>query len=112
MLARRTLLVAVAVAAAFLTLPVRSSAQKPDSFARFNGKMGYDCPAGQADVSADPCTGETDKDTCVVMRVNEPLKNGVPVTFTETIGAFKKRVAACTMKPTMFLDKDRIEFAR
>src|SRR5688572_16486003 len=33
MLARRTLLVAVAVAAAFVTLPVRSSAQKPDSFA-------------------------------------------------------------------------------
>jgi hypothetical protein len=78
---------------------------------RFNGKMGYDCPDGQADVSADTCTGETDTDTCVVVRVNEPLKNGVPATFTETIGAFKKRVASCKMRPTMFLDKDRIEFA-
>jgi len=78
---------------------------------RFNGKMGYDCPDGQADVSADSCTGETDNDTCVVVRVNEPLKNGVPSTFTETIGAFKKRVGSCKMRPTMFLDKDMIEFA-
>ena len=85
--------------------PARSSLN------RFNGKMGYDCPDGQTDVSADTCTGETDKDTCVVVRVNEPLKNGVPSTFTETIGAFKRRVASCKMRPTMFLDKDRIEFA-
>ena len=78
---------------------------------RFNGKRGYDCPEGQADVSADSCTGDSVNDTCVVVRVNEPLKNGVPATFTETVGAFMKRVAGCKQRPTMFRDGDRIEFA-
>ena len=71
---------------------------------RFNGKRGYDCPAPSADVAADSCTGEAPNDTCVIVRVDQPLKNGVPTTFTETVAAFTKRIGACKQRPLMFLN--------
>jgi hypothetical protein len=51
---------------------------------KFNFRRGYDCPDGQADVVVDSCTSEAPDGTCVVVRVDQPLKNGGPVTFTET----------------------------
>jgi hypothetical protein len=77
---------------------------------RFNGRMGYDCPDG-ADVAVDSCTGEADDATCVVVRVDQPPKNGVAVTFTETRASLVKRIASCKMRPLMVLDGTKIEFA-
>jgi hypothetical protein len=77
---------------------------------KFNFRRGYDCPDGQPDVVIDSCSGEAPDATCVIVRIDQPLKNGVPVTFTETVAAFTKRIASCKQRPLMFLE-GRLEFA-
>ena len=78
---------------------------------RFNGRMGYDCPDG-VDVAVDSCSQEADdaKATCVVVRVDQPPKNGVEVTFTESYAALVKRIASCKRRPLIVLD-GKLEFA-
>ena len=78
---------------------------------RFRGKIGYDCPDG-VDVTVDSCSQEADdtKATCVLVRVDQPPKNGVEVTFTEPYLAFVKRIASCKRRPLTVLD-GKLDFA-
>lgn len=73
--------------------------------------MGYDCPDG-VDVTVDSCSSEADdnKATCVIVRVDQPPKNGVEVTFTETYAALVKRIASCQRRPLTVLN-GKLEFA-
>jgi len=78
---------------------------------RFRGKMGYDCPDG-VDVTVDSCDSEPDdaKSKCVIVRVDQPPKNGVEVTFTETYAALVKRIASCKRRPLTVVD-GKLDFA-
>ena len=78
---------------------------------RFRGRIGYDCPDG-VDVAVDSCSSEPDdaKATCVVVRVDQPPRNGVEVTFTETYAALVKRIASCKRRPLIVLD-GKLDFA-
>ena len=86
----------------------------PDHASALDGaapRMGYDCPDG-VDVAVDSCSSEPDdaKATCVVVRVDQPPKNGVEVTFTETYAALVKRIASCKRRPLIVLD-GKLDFA-
>ena len=76
---------------------------------RFRGRMGYDCPDG-VDVALESCTSDADDAKCLIVRVDQPPKDGVEVTFSETRAALVKRIASCKMRPLMVLD-GKLDFA-
>ena len=89
--------------------PRTSAATAKSPLEKFNFRRGYDCTDGP-DVVVDRCTSEAPDGKCSIIRVDAPLVNGAPVTFTETVAAFSKRVAACRQRPLMFLD-GKLQFA-
>ena len=70
---------------------------------KWRGHFGYDCPNGQ-DVAVESCTSESENANCVIVRVDQPPRNGALVTFNETRAALIKRIASCQMKPLRVID--------
>ena len=56
------------------------------------------------DVAVESCTSEAENADCVIVRVDQPLRNGALVTFNETRAALIKRIASCQMKPLRVVD--------
>ncbi len=67
-------------------------------WAKWRGRMGYDCPNGEH-VAVDSCTADRPNAPCVYVRVGQPPRNGALVTFTETQAALTKRIASCKLRP-------------
>ena len=77
-----------------------ATAARPPAATRTGLKMisdriGYHCPDGQQ-LAVDRCFNDAPDADCQVIRVDQPLRNGLEVTFIDTRGALTKRVAGCT----------------
>jgi hypothetical protein len=60
-------------------------------------RVGYQCPDGQQ-LAVQSCFSEAPEADCLVVRVDQPPRNGLEVTFIDTRAALIKRVAGCTQR--------------
>jgi hypothetical protein len=67
-------------------------------------RIGYQCPDGQQ-LAVQSCGSEANDADCLVTRVDQPLRNGLEVTFIDTRAALLKRVASCTQRGLAVKDR-------
>ena len=67
-------------------------------------RIGYQCPDGQQ-LAVQSCGSEANDADCLVVRVDQPLRNGLEVTFIDTRAALLKRVASCTQRGLAVKDR-------
>lgn len=66
-------------------------------------RIGYQCAEG-VQLAVERCFDESPEADCQVIRVDQPPRNGLEVTFIDTRGALTKRVASC-MQRSLVLEK-------
>ena len=67
-------------------------------------RIGYQCPDGQQ-LAVQSCGSEANDADCLVIRVDQPLRDGLEVTFIDTRAALLKRVASCTQRGLAVKDR-------